>query len=126
MEGLKLPKAEGAMVEVGESQQSRPAAAGCGPQDVIVEFDGERVRSALHLTRVVSETPVGRDVTFSVMRDGKKIRDAHQDRSGQLVRPAVRRDYRFGSDAWIGQEIGRQAREMTRNLPEIVDGARAG
>jgi S1-C subfamily serine protease len=26
----------------------------------------------------------------------------------------------------LGQEIGRQARDMTRNLPEIVDGARGG
>jgi serine protease Do len=41
--------------------------------DVIVSFDGEKVRSARHLSRLVEETPVGRDVETTVMRAGEKV-----------------------------------------------------
>ena len=34
-------------------------------------MDGERVRSARHLTRLVSETPVGRDVPFTIFGAGR-------------------------------------------------------
>src|SRR6266699_2600604 len=68
---MKLPKAEGAMVE-SVNPNSPASTAGLRAKDVIVECAGERVRSAAHLTRLVTETPVGRDVTVSVMRDGKK------------------------------------------------------
>lgn len=122
---MKLPKAEGALVE-SVNPNSPASAAGLRARDVIVEFDGERVRSALHLTRLVSETPVGRDVSLSVMRDGKKS-DMHiKTEAGPWFNP------RFGGvmdpDQMRGleQEIGRQARDMTRNLPEMIDGARAG
>src|SRR5687768_15504656 len=40
--------------------------------DVIILFDGERVRSAGHLARLVHETPAGREVPLSVMRDGRR------------------------------------------------------
>src|SRR5438093_11124913 len=56
---LKLPRAEGAMVE-SVNPNSPASAAGLRAKDVIVEFDGERVRSARHLMRLVTETPVGR------------------------------------------------------------------
>ena len=40
--------------------------------DVVVEFDGERVRSARQFTRLVQETPDGRTVKIAVLRDGKR------------------------------------------------------
>jgi serine protease Do len=46
--------------------------AGIREGDLVVEFDGERVRSALQLTRLVRETPEGRQVAVAVMRDGKR------------------------------------------------------
>jgi serine protease Do len=120
---LKLPRAEGAMVEA-VNPNSPASAAGLRAKDVIVEFDGERVRSALHLTRLVTETPVGRDVTFSVMRDGKKSEMHLKTEAGTWFNPqfGMSRDDMRG----LGQEIGRQARDMTRNIPDIMDGARAG
>jgi len=71
MKSLKLAKAEGALVE-SVNPNSPAAAAGLREKDVIIVFDGERVRSASHLTRLVHETPAGREVPFSVMRDGRK------------------------------------------------------
>ena len=46
--------------------------AGMRKGDVIVEFDGERVRSARQLTRLVQETPAGRAVSAAVLRDGQR------------------------------------------------------
>lgn len=50
-----------------------PAAkAGIRKGDAIVEFDGERVRSARQLTRLVQETPAGRSVNAVLARDGQR------------------------------------------------------
>jgi serine protease Do len=37
-----------------------------------VEFDGERVRSARHFSRLVQETPDGRTVKATIVRDGSR------------------------------------------------------
>jgi S1-C subfamily serine protease len=94
-----------------------------------VEFDGERVRSAAHLTRLVSETPVGRDVAFAVMRDGKKT-DLHiKPEAGSWFNPQFGGMVNPEQMRGLGQEIGQQARDMARTLqavPSVMDGARAG
>ena len=122
---LKLPRAEGAMVE-SVNPNSPASTAGLRAKDVIVEFDGERVRSAAHLTRLVTETPVGRDVAFSVMRDGKKSELHIKPEAGSWFNPQFGGMVNPDQMRGLGQEIGRQARDMTRNLPAVVDGARAG
>jgi hypothetical protein len=43
------------------------------PGDVAVQFDGENVRSAAQLTRLVRETPAGRTVKLGLIRDGKRM-----------------------------------------------------
>jgi len=60
-------------VRVDSVEQGSPAdKAGIKAGDVVVEFDGERVRSARQLTRLVRETPEGRQVPLAVLRDGKR------------------------------------------------------
>lgn len=56
-----------AVTEDGAAQK-----AGIQPGDIIVEFDGERVRSARQLTRLVRETAEGRPVEMALMRDGTR------------------------------------------------------
>lgn len=51
-------------------EDSAAAKAGVKEGDVIVRFDGEAVRSASQLARLVSETPAGRAVTIEVTRGG--------------------------------------------------------
>lgn len=46
--------------------------AGLKPGDVVVEYDGERVRSARQFTRLVQETPEGRAVPMAILRDGTR------------------------------------------------------
>jgi serine protease Do len=60
--------------EVEQVQDDSPAAkAGVQKGDVITQFDGERVRSARQLSRIVGETPAGRSVTVRLMRAGRQV-----------------------------------------------------
>lgn len=62
----------GAVVE--RVEDGSPAEkAGLKAGDVITEFDGERVRSARHLARLVGETPEGREVSVTVRRDSGTV-----------------------------------------------------
>ncbi len=69
--GVGLEEVEGAS-EGAKVKSVRPesAAAGAGIEegDVITRFDGERVRSARQLGRLVGETPPGREVAIEVQR----------------------------------------------------------
>jgi membrane-associated protease RseP (regulator of RpoE activity) len=67
---LKLPGEYGALVASVE-EDSAAAKAGLQKGDVIVEFAGERVRSAAQLRRLIHETPAGRTVNLQVIRDGQ-------------------------------------------------------
>ncbi len=68
----KLPGQYGAYV-TDVSSGSAAEKAGIQKGDVIVEFDGERVRSAAELERMVTETPVGRPVKAGIVRNGKRV-----------------------------------------------------
>ena len=52
--------------------ESAAEKAGIRKGDAIVEFDGERVRSARQLARLVQETPSGRTVQAAIVRDGQR------------------------------------------------------
>ncbi len=71
-EGLGLKSPEGALV--AEVTPGGPAEkAGIKPRDVIIEFNGQRVRKMRELPRIVAETPVGREVVVKVIRDGREL-----------------------------------------------------
>ena len=67
--------------------------------DIVVEFDGERVRGTRQFVRVVQETPPNREVTAIVMREGVRRAltvtpelgraDVSAPRSGGLVLPGI-------------------------------------
>ena len=63
---------EGAVVTAVTSGMAADKA-GVKANDIVVEFDGERVRSASQLTRLIHETPAGRTVGMTVARAGKRI-----------------------------------------------------
>ncbi len=71
--GVRIEDAEAGGVLIDEVEAESPAEkAGLKRGDVIVEFDGERVRGARHFSRLVQETPDGRSVKATVMRDGAR------------------------------------------------------
>jgi len=65
-----LKKAAGALVS--ETIADTPAAkAGIEAGDVILEFDGKKIKDAASLRRVVAGTPVGRKARVKVVRNKK-------------------------------------------------------
>ncbi|MCU0249930.1 MAG: PDZ domain-containing protein [Vicinamibacterales bacterium] len=69
---FKLSSQQGVAVEQ-VTKDSAAEKAGVKAGDVVVQFDGENVRSAAQLTRLVRETVAGRTVKMAVMRDGKRM-----------------------------------------------------
>ena len=68
----KLSSAQGVVVE--NVRGAGPAEkAGVKTGDVVIEFDGDRVRSVRQLSRLVKETPSGREVSLIVMREGERM-----------------------------------------------------
>ena len=60
-------------VRIDEVTPSSPAdKAGLKAGDIVVDFDGERIRSARQFARLVRETADGRAVQLGVLRDGKQ------------------------------------------------------
>ncbi len=60
-------------VRIEDVDRDSPAEkAGLREGDIVVEYDGERVRSARQFTRLVQETPEGRTVSMAVVRAGQR------------------------------------------------------
>lgn len=67
--GLKEP--QGALV-VEVYPLSPAQRAGLKRGDVILEYDGRKIREAWELRNLVATTPVGKEVTLVVLREGKR------------------------------------------------------
>jgi S1-C subfamily serine protease len=80
----RLSAQAGAVVD-RVSEGSAAEKAGLRVDDIIVEFDGERVRSARQLTRLVQETPEGRKVPTVVVRAGERLTIAVEPGRGSGV-----------------------------------------
>ncbi len=94
---------------------SAAAKGGVKAGDIVVDFDGERVRSARQLTRLVQETPAGRAVKMTVRRGA--------DRQTLDVTPDARESFvwngRLGRD--LEREIERGMERGLRDLPERIE-----
>ncbi|MFB3924089.1 MAG: PDZ domain-containing protein [Terriglobia bacterium] len=128
---LKLASEAGAVI-VKVHEDSPAAKAGLQKDDVIVEFAGEKVRSAAQLRRLVRETPADRTVTITVNRAGQTRTLSAQlekpkDFFFQMPAPAVAAaplphikmpDFNF---AWMdrGARLGISADELTPQLAEF-------
>lgn len=70
-DALKLSSTEGALVaEVVEKSPAEKAGIQTG--DIIVEFDGVKIRDSTHLSQLVASQPVGKNVRVDILRSGKK------------------------------------------------------
>ena len=94
-------------VKIDEVNEDSPAEkAGIKAGDIVVDYDGERVRSARQFTRLVQETPDGRSVAIGIMRDGKKQTVNATPEAGRMT--------------WnFGPEVDRAFREAERGLREF-------
>lgn len=70
---MKLPEVRG--VIVSDVVADSPAAkAGLKAKDIILEYDGTPIEGTVQFRRLVRETPPGRTVNLSVMRDGQETK----------------------------------------------------
>ena len=139
--GVRIADGPAAGVVIEEVQPDSPAEkAGLKPSDVIVEFDGEHVRSARQFGRLVQETPPGRTVKATITRDGQRKdvqitpnegRDGFRDgdrfrgRLGDHLPPF---NFNFDFDlpgALSGRRLGVSVDELSDQLAEYF-GAKAG
>jgi serine protease Do len=107
----KLQQAGGVLID--EVEEDSPAdKAGLRNGDIVVEFDGERVRSARHFSRLVKETAEGRTVKTTIVRDGSR----------QTLDVTPSASERFGDGDFmihmpnIEREIERGLEELPRNF----------
>jgi serine protease Do len=70
-EAMDLESKRGALI-AGVVEESPAEEAGIEEEDVIVEFDGEKVRSSSSLTRLVKKHSPGDEITLKVVREGKE------------------------------------------------------
>jgi serine protease Do len=134
-------------IVVDDVRPDSPAdKAGLRRLDIIVEFDGEHVRSARQFTRLVQETPPGRTVKAAIMRGGQR-RDVEitpeTRRSADLLMDGDRIRERLGDLSTLadhlpplnfnfdfgpfesGRRLGVTVNELTRQLADYF-GARDG
>jgi serine protease Do len=106
---LKLTTQSGVVIDE-VMNESAAQKAGVKAGDVVVQFDGENVRSAMQLTRLVRETAEGRAVKMAVIRDGKRM--------DLDVTPAAADDEVsvFVNHAQIRGDVERQMANETKDL----------
>ncbi|MBT1074420.1 DegQ family serine endoprotease [Geobacter grbiciae] len=67
-----LKEAKGALVS--DVMEGGPAAkGGIRRGDIVLSFDGKNVTDSMELPRIVAETPVGKEVDVTVLREGKEV-----------------------------------------------------
>ncbi|HET9177597.1 MAG TPA: PDZ domain-containing protein [Terriglobia bacterium] len=100
---LKLPHITGAIV-ISVIAGSPAEKAGFQKNDVIMEFDGQRVRSAAQLQRLIEETPPDRTVSVQISRQGKlqtlEVKIGARGPSALLETPEIPE-----FKTWIGPEL---------------------
>jgi serine protease Do len=82
------------------AEDSPASKAGLKKGDIVLEFDGERVRSVRQFTRLVQETPAGRKTQASIVRDGQRLTMTVEPREGNGFNvfgdlADMARDFRF-------------------------------
>lgn len=110
--GLKAAGSATSGVRIEDVDEDSPAAkAGLREGDIVVEVDGERVRSARQFARLIQETPDGRNVKLGIVREGQ--------RQTIDVTPEARA-FGYGLDSdLIGRDIARGLRELEPRIREL-------
>lgn len=115
-------------VLVNEVAEASPADdAGLEREDVILRFDGKRIRDPEDLQRVVAKTRPGKKVTLEVVRDGKqqtlsvkmaeRPREYAASKSGKLRRAPFAFSFGEHRRAWLGVQM----HELNADLAEYFE-----
>jgi serine protease Do len=111
--GFNLPDAKGALV-ASVTEDSPAMKAGLKPGDVIVEYDGRKVARSDELPRLVAETPTGREVSITVLREGKTT--TLQARVARLDEPDLKVASEVGDRGTLGVAVDPVTPEIAKQL----------
>jgi len=126
---LKLSAEHGVLITDVEAD-SPAAKAGLKANDIVTEFNAQRVEGTVQFRRLVQETPPGRTVQLTVWRDGRSQRVSVQvgeqrDRVRSRVQIFPRRDFEFRfplPEIFIGVDrtprLGIHAEDLSGQLGE--------
>ena len=114
---LKLPAQQGVIV-ASVTKDSAAEKAGLRAGDALVAYDGETVRSAAQLTRLVTETAHGRTVKIAVVREGRRveIEATPLEPAGGMVTFRENRDRIRGDMQRQLQELDERKTQQLRDL----------
>ena len=105
---LKTGKSTAGVVIEDVEVDSPAQKAGFKAGDVVIEFDGDRVRGTRQFMRLVQETPSGRSVGAVVTRDGQRVTLSVQPRSGE------------SSKFWDGSSDSVMALRVPKSRPSLA------
>ena len=71
-DSLNIKPVRGALI-AGLDEKGPAKPAGLEPGDVIVTFDGREIKEMRDLPKIVADTPVGKDVQVTIVRNGKEM-----------------------------------------------------
>jgi serine protease Do len=111
--GFGLSDTKGALV-ASVSDDSPAMKAGIKAGDVITEYDGRKVAGAEDLPRLVADTPTGREVPLTVVRDGKTLR--LQARVAKLEEPDQQVAAEAGGEGKLGVMVERVTPAIAKEL----------
>ena len=126
-EALDLESKRGALI-AGVIDDSPADEAGLEEEDVVVEFEGERVRNSSQLTKWIKERSPGDEVNLVVIRDGKKksiaiVLGKRPKGKLEIIEPLLGDLYMPHADAYSftyssGSRIGVKVQSLTEQLGE--------
>jgi S1-C subfamily serine protease len=90
---------------------SAAAKAGLKEGDIVVDVDGERVRSTRQFSRLIQETPEGKSVRLGVVRGGAR-------QSVEVTPEARRFGFNFDGERF-GREMERSLRDLEPRMREL-------
>jgi C-terminal processing protease CtpA/Prc len=118
----ELAKQASGVVVTSVNDDSPAAQAGVKSGDVVIEFDGERVRSAAQLSRLVRETPPGRSARLVAMREGKRVdlSVTPRENAGTFIFDAPSGHFQFDQPLGRFQLDDQWRRDLERQLRESI------
>ncbi len=91
--------------------------AGLKQGDILVTFDGKKIKDARQLQLAVAEAPIGKSLTAEIFRDGKFLQVNLQLASGESAAAKKPRSTKTAA-SWLGLDVEELPRKHSPGLAE--------